>query len=429
MPPKVREQLLLECRAMISHLLATGGRVTPNLVLAVEAYQSEQDAGRTPELGPLAAAHERLAKLVAPSTPASILLLDQPEGSGRWAFLGPVKLVRQMMATALICVAAFIALSLFQFVNSDPKNSILDSHGLRLLVNELFWLSASGMGASFAMLFSLNTFIVRRTYDPKYAPSYWIKFLLGIIAGFILVALIPMEGVEGTQKTLAQPTIAMLGGFSATAVYAILTRLVETLESLVRGGNPKDEAQRREELAAARAADEAAQSRLGVAGRLVQLQQQFAQGTDPQDIRRNLGEIIASLVPASAEVEVAFGPEDQKRMADQARAAAEDVAAAAEDVAAAAEEAVLEAAAPVLAAAEDVADAVADDAASALAVADAAIAVAEAVAPELPLGGEAGAPDKVPALAISPPARRPRTRAKPAPVAAPIAADEGEAAG
>src|SRR5215213_4435719 len=129
-PTNVREQILLEARAMISHLLATGGRITPNLILAVDAFQAEHDAGRKPELATVAAAHERLAKLVTPATPASILLLDQPEGSDRWAFLGPVKLVRQMMVTALVCVAAFISLSLFNFVNSDPTTNVLESHGL-----------------------------------------------------------------------------------------------------------------------------------------------------------------------------------------------------------------------------------------------------------------------------------------------------------
>ena len=46
----------------------------------------------------------------------------------------------------------------------------------------------------------------------------------------------PVPGKEVDPSTFSMATIALLGGFSADVVQRILNRLVETLESLVRGG-------------------------------------------------------------------------------------------------------------------------------------------------------------------------------------------------
>src|SRR5438270_13746307 len=97
-------------------------------------------------------------------------------------------------------------------------------------------ISAAGLGACFYALFKARRFITNGTYDPKYEPTYWVRFILGITAGTLLALLIPVGGSAGSVE-LTKPLLALLGGFSAEAVYRILLRMVETLETLVQGSD------------------------------------------------------------------------------------------------------------------------------------------------------------------------------------------------
>lgn len=285
---------------MIRFLLSSGKRCPPSLVKAVEDFH--RGASTLPAL---VAAHGQLARLVAPAAPATVRLMDEVsrgEG-GRWSTLGAVKLVRQMMVVAIVCVMAFVGLSLFRHVGSGDAG-LGETSGVWLFVNELFWMAAAGMGASFAILFQVNQYIGDRTYDPTHAPSYWIKLLLGVIAGFILVALVPFpepagqvavgSGAELTH-TFSKPLIAMLGGFSASAVYGLLTRLVQAVESLL-AGSPAELSAARTAAAVQRVSGEAAEGRIAVAGRLVQVQQALSSGGPTEEVARRLQEVIDALV-------------------------------------------------------------------------------------------------------------------------------------
>jgi hypothetical protein len=300
--PGLRDQILRECTEMVRYALSSGMRVAPSLVETVERGRTVADGS---DLSALTGAHERLAKLVAPATPRALVLFaeESTRERGRLSLPGSIRLVRWMMVAAVCSVGLFILSSLSRYV--DPSGSVLTLHGRSLLANEVFWLASAGVGASFAMLFQVNEFIVGRSYDPKYESSYWIKFMIGVIAGFILVALVPLDGMEGSQKggtadaglALAKPTLAMLGGFSASAVYRILNRLVSTVEGLFRA-DPREEAALREQAAGTRAAEDAAAARLGVASRLVELRQQIAAGAAPEDVSRLLAEMVTAMVPA-----------------------------------------------------------------------------------------------------------------------------------
>lgn len=308
--PGLREQVLRECTEMVRYALSSGIRVSAGLVETVDAARIAPPAG-TSDLAALAGAHERLAKLVAPATPRALVLFAEEahKEKGMLRLPGPVRLMRRMALAALVSVTLFIVSSLSRYVGHG-SGDVLDSWGWALLFNEVFWLASAGVGASFAMLFQVNEFIVNRSYDPKYESSYWIKFLIGVIAGFILVALIPLDGLEGgaagasaaggraatAAEALARPTLAMLGGFSASAVYRILNRLISTVESVFRA-DPREEAALREQAAGARAAEDAAAARLGVASRLVELRQQIAAGAAPEEVSRLLAEMVTAMVP------------------------------------------------------------------------------------------------------------------------------------
>ena len=189
----------------------------------------------------------------------------------------------------------------------------------------MFWLAAAGIGASFAFLFTLTDQITARTFDPDEAPSFWVKFFLGLVAGFILVALIPInsgsgaEGATTSTQALAPPTIALLGGFSASAVYRILTRMVEALESVFTGG-AKEQAAIAQKAALTRASEESAQSRMAVAGQLVDLQQQLAAGISTDRAAAQIRQVVAALVPTSTP----FANGSEPEPVDKARPAVAD---------------------------------------------------------------------------------------------------------
>lgn len=294
--PTLQDQLVDEACSMVRHLVGKGMRAPAALVQAAAGYEAARNTGQPIDLGALASLHERLAKLVAPASPSTLYLLDRTYHKPiRFGSLGPVSVVRQVAMFSMVCVLAFITLSLFHLTFTEAA----EGHDAvwHALGENVYWLAAAGVGASFAILFQINESIAKGTFDPDDAPAYWIKVFLGVVAGFILVAMVPTEGIDGAHaKVLAKPTIALLGGFSAQAVYRILNRLVETLEDLFSGGQ-KEQAAIREQAVAARAQEDSAQARLAVAGKLVHLQAQIAAGAD---VRQKVQDLIRSLVPDGA---------------------------------------------------------------------------------------------------------------------------------
>ncbi|HEX8246157.1 MAG TPA: hypothetical protein VF541_21780 [Longimicrobium sp.] len=290
----MREQVLHECDAMARYALASGMAIPPQLMAAIDQARATP-AGQPADMAALTRAHTQLAKLVAPATPRALLLMGDEHDGPRLSWLGHVGIVRRMMLASVIAMLAFLAVSVTKVVD-DPHRTLQNTWGWEAVALEVWWLSAAAMGASFAMLMQVSDFIVKRTYDPKYEPTYWIKLLLGIMAGLILVGLVPIPETTGAGSELAKPAVALLGGFSASAVYRILTRLVETVESFFRA-SAREEAAQRERAAQLRANEDTSQTRLALAGQLVKLQQQMDSGAAAADVSGSLQQILHGLVP------------------------------------------------------------------------------------------------------------------------------------
>ncbi|HEV7589534.1 MAG TPA: hypothetical protein VGO40_15575 [Longimicrobium sp.] len=308
MPPRLpqnailRDQILREAVEMIRYAFASGKSVPTGVVDTVEQYESHPRDAPPLAPSPLVLAHSRLVKIVAPATPRAIEILADGNGASRFAFLGPVALVRQLMLVAIGCMLAFVLIGLFEATGTTTV-TFVNAWGWTLLLNQAWWLAAAGVGASFAILFQVNEYIGKSNYNPRYAPTYWVKFLLGLMAGYILVALLPFDlQRQGTGVQLMQPAIAMLGGYSASAVYRILTRLVEAVETIFRG-NAREVIAEREQAAAARASEEASRGRVRLAARLVDVQRQLAAGAANDEVSATIRDIMASLIPELAEAE------------------------------------------------------------------------------------------------------------------------------
>ena len=119
---------------------------------------------------------------------------------------------------------------------------------------------AAALGSGFYTLYTANTYMIQRTFDPSYTTHYVVRFFLGIVAGCLLANFVELVPAGGTEQSftakLTLPAFALLGGYSADAVYALLTRVVETLSTLVKG-TAKEQAKAESEAAIAKAKTEA----------------------------------------------------------------------------------------------------------------------------------------------------------------------------
>lgn len=314
-PFDLRAILLRESQAMARYAFRNAKAVPGEIVEALETYAAEAAAMNAAASAPitsnspattvvaldikkLSAMHERLTQIVTPASPTSIELFEQETANGNWRkFLGPVPVVRRMMALAGFFLVCNIIFSLSPEVGHQSSADMFSTSGMPLLLNELFLLCSAGLGATFAALFQVNRFIVTCTYDPKYEPSYWIKFVLGLIAGFMLSEMLDVDatGSAAAAGNLTRPVLAMLGGFSATVVYRILTRLTETVESLFQG-NAKELLAAKEQAAKTRLMQQMNEDRLKLAAGLIDMQKLIATGATGE-LKEKLDKVVSDLIP------------------------------------------------------------------------------------------------------------------------------------
>jgi hypothetical protein len=154
-------------------------------------------------------------------------------------------------------------------------------------------MSAAGIGAGFAALFRVNRYVANGTYDPKYESSYWVRFVLGITAGIVLSSLVP---ITQDQSGFTRPLLCLLGGFSASVVYRIMSRLVDTLESLVQG-DPRELGLARNQVTRAEMAMRQANEQLRFGAALLRVREEVEKEALPADTKAAIRGIIEELGP------------------------------------------------------------------------------------------------------------------------------------
>ena len=267
--------------------------------------------------------HQRLARLVAPATPRTLLLIaEHRRAAGVLQFLGPVRLLRQLIFLALAFLVALLGISLHPSMTAaNVAAGFFEHAGLQQLYCQGFLLCAAGLGACFSALFEVNRYVGHGVYDPKYDASYWSRLVLGLMAGIMLAELVgpqflqdaSMAGAAGhttatASGAFAKPTLAMLGGFSASVVYRILQKLVRAVESLVAGELDRSVKEREEALRARLGAD-GTEARLQLAQRLLALQSSLASSPDAQ---ARVVELLRELLSAEGHAGANEDPEPQK---------------------------------------------------------------------------------------------------------------------
>jgi hypothetical protein len=309
---------------MARYALGSGMAVPPWVLDVIErsrigTYGLDRDPGRTTQsadpyqsgewdvaslisappawLDELARAHVALARLIHPATPRGVLLLNRGRQHGRLRSLGPVRLIQQMLLVVIVMLAGFVVLATSPDINSTSGDIFNDS-GTPLLLNELFYITAGGLGAAFYALFTAYRYIASGTYDTTYETSYWIRFIVGLIAGILLPPLIPISA-GSSSGNVTRPLLALLGGFSAAMLYQILERLVHTVEALAEGDSKPAE-QARHEAVTARVAAQMGEDRLGLVAELLHLRDELGTGESTKPARATVEALLAGLLPQGA---------------------------------------------------------------------------------------------------------------------------------
>ncbi len=250
-----REQMLRELESMVRH--ASGrGQAIPRGVLELIERASDGDHPTPPTFAEIGAGHQILAGLVAPALPRTVYLLDpyrEPEShelhrSPFWMQIFglslSIPLIRNLMIVALLSLAALIGLQSSGYASSSHQGGIFE------LYHDLYLVSAAALGGAFHALFNANYYLSQANYEPRYDVSYWIRVVLGVVAGVMLASVIG-PGWEQEYKEIGKfssPLLALIGGFSATLVYRVLQRLVNAVESIMRGDVRDNKARTEQEL-------------------------------------------------------------------------------------------------------------------------------------------------------------------------------------
>ena len=302
------EHVKHECDAMIHYTLEKGIKLPPDLFVLLEIMD---DTRRQSTLGEIVKLHNRLAEIISPATPGAIDMLYSDRSKHSFLrYLGPVPNIRYLMVASIIFISGFVCMSMTSYVNHQTlSKDIYDLVGCELLTIMLFLLSASGLGACFSALFSAYRFIADGTYDPRYDSAYWSQIILGLIAGLVMSQLISVQdwanGSSGSASvepvnysSFSKPLLALLGGFSASMVYKILQRLVETVESLFQGSTTQSVVQQ-EQAIRSKLERQLGEQRLSAASDLITLKEAIANHAPPERIAALAAKALNNLTPVS----------------------------------------------------------------------------------------------------------------------------------
>ena len=119
------------------------------------------------------------------------------------------------------------------------------------------------------------------------------QFILGVVAGLLLSTVLRIGSVApsggGTQMHFQGAALALMGGFSSGVVQRIVQRLIETLDSMLRGGAAQEMAARdaaqKQELE-----DMIAKDRVRTALLLADMQRRLAAGASPEEVGAMAGQ-------------------------------------------------------------------------------------------------------------------------------------------
>ncbi|MFO7561012.1 MAG: hypothetical protein R6X02_00085 [Enhygromyxa sp.] len=301
-PQLLYDEVTAECDVMVRYALGCGRKVSPQLVELVAAALGEQ--GSKPPITELARAHRKLALIIAPAEPRPLRLLRDIAGHEPGQVWFRMPLPRNLTMVAILSIVTTLAIGTSPYVSASPDagNPMLAS-GWSVLINQAFFLSIAALGSCFHGLFTVKRYIIAGTFDPVYSPTYWVRFLLGVMSGLILASLIEVDP-ENNLHAVARPMLALIGGFSASVVHRALERLVDTVDNLL-AGDARRMTETEKRALVAEGEQRVRDSRLETAAALLKIQDQLRD--DPEQARESLRRLMSSLAPDGEGIETGQG--------------------------------------------------------------------------------------------------------------------------
>jgi hypothetical protein len=197
---------ILSNLAALSVFISGSGAKTEGKEITPEIWQEK-----------LALAHGVFNKLSVLCKPANSVSIKYTEFSGG-VFLKNNPVVNNLILLTFILLVIYIVLNIATSIDESIRNPLLI-------------ITASGLGAGFYTLLTVRKYLIDRSYNPRYNPTYLIRFSLGITAGSILAFMFP----DKFNAEYSSQVLAVVGGFSADAVGIILTRISEILIAAFQG--------------------------------------------------------------------------------------------------------------------------------------------------------------------------------------------------
>jgi ElaB/YqjD/DUF883 family membrane-anchored ribosome-binding protein len=329
-------ELTAECESMLHYAVGQAIKIPDELTSALEHLDKNQPKLTLANTVKL---HNRLADVVAPAMPHTIhTLMNDPHKGTLLGIFGPLPNVRYLIVAALLFTSMFVATSLSSHVNyKNLEAGIYSMQGWELFIVLMFLMSASGLGACFNALFSSYRYVSNATYDTRYDSSYWIRIILGLMAGLVMSQVISLESLtsfqtvtmasatasqaaSGPQESAAsaalatsasktkdhppaggvafgKPLLALLGGFSAAMVYTVLQRLVDTVESLFKSGGGESAAIQKEAAMRSKMERQLSESRMAITGDLIALHEAVKNGASQAYVMELAAKALENIRP------------------------------------------------------------------------------------------------------------------------------------
>lgn len=252
-PPMSASRLHLtlhrECEAMLQHALDRGEQIpveTAQRLAQALSMSPAAGASEAEQFADLTILHGELSAIVAPARGSTLVLLREERKAYPFLYVfGPVRLVRQMLGFAVFALFSTSVLSTSGLINvANVAKGWFRLDGEQAIFVLGFLLSVACLGAAFSNLSKINRYIEHANYDPTFEGSYWVRIVLGVIAGVVLAEILfDLVMNENTASASALPPagtrvmLAFLGGFATAPVQRLLSNLSDAIGTLMQGHN------------------------------------------------------------------------------------------------------------------------------------------------------------------------------------------------
>ncbi len=173
--------------------------------------------------------YNSLTTAITPANIESIRYINSKiisEGEGPKWFMIPI--FTKCISIAIIALVSLISVSLLPEVNqTNQAKGVLESSGSVLLYNLVFVCSASLLGVMFFLLKTITDKIKEYSLAPIDGIEVNAHIIIGVISGFIIAELFNFNvDTLGQYVEIRKMTLALLGGFSADAIFSVLKGII-----------------------------------------------------------------------------------------------------------------------------------------------------------------------------------------------------------